>query len=149
MTRKRSKYRPKLNLKDPVNYVLSGISGLPKDISTTVRTMNHISLKLLQTGEATEHDIGVLLSAFKIALALTHPSINIGADWIPEFKAAIDALNAIAQRPKCLARGPELISLNLAMEVHDLQLDKATVIQVEAALKLLKSKPSPHLRSTP
>lgn len=138
MTRKRSKYRPKLKLRDPVNYVLSGISGIPSDISTTVRTMNHISLKLIQSGKAAENDIGVLLNAFKVALALTHPSIGLGADWIPEFKTAVAILNALA--PPYILRGPELTALNLAMEVHDLQLDKATVIQVERALKIIKDR---------
>ena len=139
MTRKRSKYRPKPNLKDPLNYVLSGISRLPKDIDTTVRTMNHISMELLRTGKAKDDDIGTLSAFLKIALALARPPLSIGTDWVPELLKAQESLRAIARRrPNYVLTGPELTSLNLALQIHDAQLDKATVIDVEMALKLIK-----------
>jgi hypothetical protein len=136
MTRKRSSYRPKQNLKDPVNYVLSGLRLPPKTIIDTVRTMNHLSLNLIRTGKGTKQDIGTLNVAMRIAKALT--SLGIGEDWSDEINTAVQALDALDKREKIVFTGPELTSVNLAMQVHDLQLDASSVINLEKALALCK-----------
>lgn len=134
--RKRSKYRPKQNLQDPVNYVLSGIRPPPKSIIDTVRTMNHMSLNLIRTGKGTPQDIGVLNTAMNIAKALI--TLGIGEDWSEEINAAVQALEALSKRERITFTGPELTSVNLAMQVHDLQLDASSVINLEKALELCK-----------
>jgi hypothetical protein len=58
-----------------------------------------------------------------------------GKDWLPEINEAQDALYHMAQRgvntEKFLFRGPEMQAVNLAMEVHDRQLEESTVSMLE------------------
>jgi hypothetical protein len=64
------------------------------------------------------------------------------------------ARRGVANDFRFIARGPELVALNLAMEVHDAQLETVTVKQLETAmadvmesLRLKKMRPiveSPH-----
>jgi hypothetical protein len=58
-----------------------------------------------------------------------------GNDWLPEIKEAQDALYEMAKRglesDKFLFRGPEMQAVNLAMEIHDAQLEESTVKQLE------------------
>jgi hypothetical protein len=64
--------------------------------------------------------------------------MRIGDDWKDEIRAAQDALLAVGRRGvetgKFILRGPELTSFNLAMEVHDAQLDACTVAELEKAI---------------
>lgn len=58
-----------------------------------------------------------------------------GQDWIPEINQAQDALLTMARRGlekgRFLFTGEELKIVTLAMDVHDLQLDKSTVKELE------------------
>jgi hypothetical protein len=58
-----------------------------------------------------------------------------GKDWLPEINEAQNALYEMAVRgldnDKFLFRGPEMQAVNLAMDVHDVQLEKSTVKQLE------------------
>jgi hypothetical protein len=64
--------------------------------------------------------------------------MRIGDDWKDEIRAAQDALLAMGRRGvetgKFILRGPELTSFNLAMEIHDAQLDACTVAELEKAI---------------
>jgi hypothetical protein len=59
-----------------------------------------------------------------------------GKDWLPEIKEAQDALYEMAKRglenEKFLFRGPEMQAVNLAMDVHDLQLENSIVSELES-----------------
>jgi hypothetical protein len=67
---------------------------------------------------------------------------ELGADWRTEIRAAQDALFAMAQRGVATGRwlftGPELTAVNLAMELHDAQLDACTVDELQKAIELSK-----------
>jgi hypothetical protein len=58
-----------------------------------------------------------------------------GSDWLPEIREAQNALYEMASRglekEKFLFRGPEMQAVNLAMDVHDVQLEESTVKQLE------------------
>lgn len=135
--RKRSKYRPKGLIVDTMNYVKSGMRVV-SDISTgtTLRIKNHDALRQICTGHGTRNDIDILICAFNITEALA--MMRIGDDWGNEIRAAQDALLAVGRRGvetgKFILRGPELTSFNLAMEVHDAQLDACTVAELEKAM---------------
>ena len=58
-------------------------------------------------------------------------------DAMNTLRAAQDALYTLARRgltSRFIVRGDELTAMNLAMEVHDAQLETVTVKQLEAAL---------------
>jgi hypothetical protein len=69
--------------------------------------------------------------------------MGIGDDWQPEIRAGQDALLSVAKRGvknnmRFVATGPELKAINLAMEIHDAQLDACNVRQLEQALDIVK-----------
>ena len=95
------------------------------------------------TGQATRADVDVLVSALNMTEALA--LANIGSDWAAEIRAGQDALLAMAERG--LRNGnrfaftePELTDVNLAMSIHDAQLDACTVGNLERAIN--------HVRAT-
>lgn len=69
--------------------------------------------------------------------------MRIGDDWKDEIRAAQDALLAVGRRGvetgKFILRGPELTSFNLAMEIHDAQLDACTVAELEKAIEVVET----------
>lgn len=141
--RKRSKYRPRGVRLDSVSYVLSGLKKFD-DISVAIdlRIKNHAAMEALRKGEATKHDIDVLIGAFNMVEAFTRLRDDLGADWSTEIRQAQDALLEIARRGveqgRFICKGPELVALNFAMQVHDAQLDQVTVQDMEKALEIIE-----------
>jgi hypothetical protein len=136
--RKRSKYKPKGVRLDNMTWVQAGLKKVD-DISagTTLKIRNHDAMNNLRLGVAARRDIDALIDALNITEALANR--GIGEDWKPEIRAAQDAILDLARRGvandfRFLARGPELVALNLVMEVHDAQLETVTVKQLETAM---------------
>ncbi len=143
--RKRSKYRPRGVRLDSVSYVLSGLKKFD-EVSTAIdlRIKNHAALEAVRKGDATKADIDVLIAAFNMAEAFTRLRDDLGADWAAEIREAQDALLELARRgvdqDHFVCKGPELMALNLAMQVHDAQLDSATVLEVEKGVDLVNKE---------
>ena len=138
--RKKSKYRPKGVILDPINHVLSGMKRVGSiSAGTDLMIKNHSSLDAVRRGEATRDDIDVLIAAMNMTEALA--LMRIGEDWKVEIRAAQDALFAVGSRGaetgKFILRGPELTALNLGMEIHDAQLAVCTVAELERAMDLV------------
>ena len=138
--RKKSKYRPRGVIHDPIAYALKGVQrvGSIRE-GTELMIKNHSSLDAVRRGEATRGDIDVLIAALNMTEALA--LMRIGEDWKVEIRAAQDALFAVGSRGaetgKFILRGPELIALNLGMEIHDAQLDACTVAELERAMDVV------------
>lgn len=137
--RKRSKYRPRPQLQDPVNWVLNGF--LPISITSpimTCRIKNHAAIVAAEKGHAGWEDIDALIGAFNMAEALAH--LDIGAEYKVEIRAALDAVKALGSRPRMLYKGTEMRDVQLGMEIHDAQIDdsRTTVAVMEEALRIVK-----------
>ena len=139
--RKRSKYRPKPQLTDPLNWVISGMKPVlsAKDVMDNVRIKNHLALRCVVDGTATRKDMDVLIEAFNITEALCRVDASLGRDWSEEIRAGQDALLAMGRRgiakgDRFLFTGPELSAANTVMEIHDAQLERCTVAQMEKAI---------------
>lgn len=138
--RKRSKYRPKGVRLDVVDYVLTSIkpvSTLTSEVAT-LRIKNHGALTAVCQGNADRADIDVLIAAVNIAEALVIQ--GVGKDYAAEIRAGQDALRDMAKRgvnlgDRFILRALELQAINLAMEVHDAQLDAITMQQLERAIE--------------
>jgi hypothetical protein len=137
--RKRSKYKPKGVRLDNMAWVQSGLKRVDEvSESATIKIRNHDAMNTLRLGTATKAEIDILISAFNIAEALAQQ--GVGSDWMPELRAAQDAIYTLARRgltSRFIVRGDELTALNLAMEVHDAQLETVTVKQLEAAINFV------------
>lgn len=91
-------------------------------------------------GRATNDDFNLLISALNVTEALMMQ--ELGAEYSPELKAGQDALRAIGERFKKIKRfvlrAEEMSALNLAMDVHDAQLEICTVAQIERAIHTVR-----------
>lgn len=136
--RKRSRYRPRVMLQSPLEFVLSGMKPL-KDlpgIFLDVQLKNRAALEQVRMGNATKDDIDMLIGAFNIAEAL---AINgLGYDWKDEINAAQNDLLELARKGvernmRFIMTAKQWESLKLVMDLHEEQLANATVYDIEKA----------------
>ena len=136
--RKRSKYRPRVVLQNPLEFVLSGfkpVRDLP-GVYIDVQIKNREALEQIRKGDATKENIDMLIGAFNITEALA--IMGKGHDWLDEIKQGQDALLALSRRG--VANGMRFImtarqweALKLVMDLHEEQLAHATVHDIEKA----------------
>jgi hypothetical protein len=140
--RKRSKYRPRQTLQDPVAWVINGF----KPVSSTsealgLKIKNHQALFDITHGDGDKQQVDVLIAAMNMAEALYLVNPYLGKEYAAEIKAGQDAIYTMAKRGvakgKFLFTGLELQAMNLAMEVHDAQLEQCTIAELEQAIKFV------------
>jgi hypothetical protein len=155
--RKRSKYRPKKNLQDPISWVLSGLKPFNSvGYGNTLRIRNHDAMDKLRRGVATKDDIDILIGAFNMCEGYKRLRDELGSDWSEEIRAGQDALLAVARRglesQHFILKAEELVAMNLVMEIHDAQLDQTTVRDMELAMDIIdkdhKTKKSRPIKLT-
>ena len=140
--KKRSKYRPRRVILDPVSWVISGM----KPVSSTseavgLKIKNHQALLEITQGNGNRDSVDILIAAMNMAEALYVINANLGKDYATEIKAAQDAIYHMARRGvekgKFLFTGLEMQAMNTGMEVHDAQLDTCTIAELETAIKFV------------
>jgi len=141
--RKRSAYRPRPIRADAVNYVLSGLKPLTATGNelATLKIKNHGAMAATAQGQATRDDINILIAAVNIAEALALG--GIGEDYKTEIRAGQDApkdlcARGVEREDRFVFKAQELAALNLAMDIHDAQLEAVTVQQLEQAVNYVK-----------
>ena len=140
--RKRSKYRPKERLLNPVGFVVENSKGLAEQHQqyvTTLKLKTHAAMLALTKGEATKKDMDYLIQTHNIMEAFN----LIGIKGLEnEIKAASEAIFNICQRTikagKFIATGPEIIALNTLIDYHDDLFEHITVKQLDDAVKLAR-----------
>jgi len=141
--RKRSKYRPRPVLKDPMNFVLSGMQPLPqlKDQYLTIQLKHRAALEQVRTGNATREDIDKLVGMVNMSEALA--LLGHGNEWLAEINQAQSRLYELAQRGAqqgmhFVMKAPEWEALKELAQVHEAQLESSTVIDIERAYELVQ-----------
>lgn len=139
--RKRSKYRPKPILQNPLGYVLEGMEPVRSHGShaLNLKIRNHLALSNLTQGKATRQDIDTLISMVNIVEALYR--LDFGKEYAEEVKNGLDALHAVAVRGKdtnrFILKADEMNALNIISELHDAQLEVITVKDLDQAIELV------------
>ncbi len=142
--KKRSKYRPKPVLMDPVGYVLSGFTPIPEHgkYLLDLRIKNHGAMMALTQGNAVRADMDVLVGAFNIVEALHRR--GFGEGYRDVVRSGLGSLHAVSVRgaaaDKFVLRADEMRALNEAMELHDAQLEIITVRDMEVAIKDVRTE---------
>jgi hypothetical protein len=140
--RKRSKYKPKGVRLDNMSHVKSGMMSFDDvNVAVDLRLKNHLAMEALRVGEAVKSDIDMLIQAFNMTEALTRVRDDYGQDWMVEIRNGQDALLAMSRRGlesgRFVCKASELTAMRLVMEIHDAQLDKATVKDLEQAMDII------------
>lgn len=136
--RKRSKYRPKPVLANPVGFVLEGFAPVRthENYLLDLKIKNSMAMKALLRGEATREDMDALVAMSNIVEAFYR--LGFGTEYGEACVGGREAIIGIAYRAKERGRfvptGPEIAKLNLLMELHDAQMDVVTVNDITKAL---------------
>ena len=138
--RKRSSYRPKPQLPNPVAWLMNGFKAVSQAGIVNVQIKNHQAIDALRKGVADREDIDTIISALNIAEALQR--LGIGDEYKDDLRAAQNALYAVSKRGidreyRFVLKAQELVAINLGMEIHDAQLEVTTIKHMEDALDMV------------
>jgi hypothetical protein len=137
--KKKSRYKPKPVHPDNLAYILQG--NLPLTAAATtmtrVKVANHGAMDSLVKGQGLASDLTTLSHMLITATALAKH--NLGRDWLPELEAADKVLIEVSRRKSFVLKALEINALNLAIEIHDAQLESCTIKQLEDAVKAAKA----------
>ena len=142
--RKRSKYRPKGVRIDTMAYIMSGLKKFDDvEVAIDVRLKNHLAMEALRLGKATKDEVDVLIETFNMVEGLCRLNGKFGQDWSKEIREGQDALLEMSRRGletgKFICKASELVAMNLVLQIHDAQLDTATVKDVELAVDIVNT----------
>ena len=142
--RKRSKYRPKHVLVNPVGFVLESMTPATNysSIMLDLKIKNHGALTAATQGKATRDDIDTLIAMVNMTEAMYR--LSFGTDYGDIISDANKALLELASRgvrlgDKFIMRADEMKALNAVVELHDAQLEVVTLRDLEKALDIVKS----------
>jgi len=145
----RKKYKPKPVMLDPVGYVVGGMKPIAAENTLRLKLINHGSMKALTDGSATRTDWDYICTALNVAVVLAE--YGVGDDYIEQIRAAMLAHAQCGKRMYNGGRlgytGEQLTAVNLALEVHDAQIDTATVAEMERAhIEVQKRLNNKHIK---
>lgn len=124
-------------VKASVSFVMSNPSA------TTLKIKNYDALDALRLGKATRHDMDVLVNVVNMAEAFAMCDKKFADDFYQLISDAQTALLEVCNRGKdrnhFVCRASELEAIRDVMELHDAQLDIATVKEMEQAYKMVQT----------
>jgi hypothetical protein len=142
--RKRSSYKPRAVLANPLAYVIEGMKPVAQHESYLIdlKIKNHSAMAALTQGHATRADMDVLIAMNNITEALWR--MGFGKEFNHVMRGGHMALVEIANRGaathRFIVRANEMNALNELMDLHDAQMDVITIKDMESALALVKSE---------
>lgn len=157
--RKKSKYRPKGIILDPIGYMKESMTPVAKHSSflMNLKIRNHMSMQVLTQGRATRAEMDDIISMGNAVEALYR--LGFGRDYGDVVKNGIESILSVARRgvekgERFILTAPEMNALNELMELHDEQMEVITVKDMENAMKLMEKeyrsrKMTPIVRTKP
>jgi hypothetical protein len=142
--RKRSKYRPKKVLANPVGYVLESLTPLAKheDALINLKVKHHYAMAALTQGKATRDDMDRLINMANMAEAMFR--LGFGTDYADVITNGMPALLAVCRRGaetnRFILKSEEMKAINQLLELHDAQLEVTTVKDVERGIALVENE---------
>jgi cytosine/adenosine deaminase-related metal-dependent hydrolase len=139
--KKRSKYRPKGKLINPVAYVLESLKPVRYHDGYLIdlKIKNHGSMEALTKGNAGRTEIDLLINMGNTTEALYR--LGFGEDYGDVVEQGLDALHEVGKRGietgRFILKAHEMSHLNLLMELHDAQMEVITVKDMERAADLI------------
>lgn len=140
--RKRSKYKPKDRLLNPLGFVVENSRGLAeqhKQYVLELKIKNHAAMLALTQGKAQTKDIDCIVQIYNIMDAFRLLGIGGLEDEIHQAKEAIfEICKRTPKTGKFIATGGEIKALNSLLEYHDELIEHITVKQLDDAIKLAR-----------
>lgn len=142
--RKRSKYKPKHVLVNPLGYVLESISPVAshKAFMLDLKIKNHGAMETLTKGRAKYADIDMLIAMVNMTEAFAR--LGFGKDYSDVVRDGLQALRDLAKRGAVsgsfVLKAHEMNAMNTVMELHDAQMDVVTLKDMDAAIALVREE---------
>ena len=142
--KKRSKYRPKGVLVNPLLYVLESFRPVRAHDSYLVdlKIRNHGAMSNLTKGLADRSDVDTLINMVNVVEALYR--LGFGREYGDVVKDGLDALHDLGSRGvqtgRFILKAQEMSHLNLIMDLHDAQMDLITIKDMEKAIDLVNKE---------
>lgn len=142
--RKRSKYRPKHVLLNPMGFVMENLSPVRSHTAFTLdlKIKNHAALEALTKGNATRADIDTLVAMGNMTEAFAR--MGFGKDYSDVVKQGLQALRSVgargAESGRFILKAVEMTALNEFMELHDAQMEVVTLKDMDAAIALVREE---------
>lgn len=134
--RPRKAYRPKVVISNPLDYVLSGYAPPSEDVKVNLRIKFHLAMTRIAKGEADKDDWGIVADAINVCVVLCE--MGFGREFYPDLVAAQQAMLDMKARykktGKIILKGDEMQKINVALDLHDQQIDLVRTIDVERAV---------------
>lgn len=139
--RKRSRYKPKPKLINPLMYVLESLKPvrLHDSYLLDLKIKNHGAMSNLTKGIAAREDIDVLITMVNVVEALYR--LGFGQEYGEEVQAGLNALQLVGKRGvdsgRFILKAQEMSHLNTMIELHDAQMELITIKEMEEALEMI------------
>jgi hypothetical protein len=140
--RKRSKYRPKKVLVNPLGYVIEGLAPIAQhgDHLLKLKLQHHMAMANLTQGKATRYDMDVLINMGNMSEALYR--MGFGTEYASVIASGMPSLLAVCRRGaetnRFILRSEEMRALNELIELHDAQMEVVTVNDVDKAVLIIE-----------
>lgn len=142
--RKKSKYKPKRILLNPVGFVMESITPIAshKSLMLNLKIKNHGALEALTKGKATTDELETLVGMANMCEAFTR--LKFGVDYSNVVKTGLEALYSVGKRGEnsnsFILRATEMNALNDMIDLHDAQLELVSLRDVEMALAIVNEE---------
>lgn len=142
--RKKSKYKPKRVLLNPMGFVLENLSPVRshKAFMLDLKIKNHSAMTLLTTGKATHPDIDTLIAMVNMTEAFAR--LGFGQDYSDVVRDGLQALRDVGKRGAAsgsfVLKAHEMNALNSVIELHDAQMEVVTLKDMDAAIALVREE---------
>lgn len=142
--RKRSKYKPRPVLRDPVGFVVESVTPLVEHDSYVLnwKLKNNEAFAALMRGQATKTDMDTLASAHNItdALLVILDGQDIDGTVARSAVAIMDICNRANAGKGVAMRAAEMQAMRDLMQLHDELMDVVTLGQMEKAIAYAKKE---------
>jgi len=142
--RKRSKYKPKPVLLNPMGFVMENLSPVRSHTAfmLDLKIKNHAALEALTKGNATRADIDTLVAMGNVTEAFAR--LGFGKDYSDVVGRGLQALRSVGARGvqagRFILKAAEMSALNEFMELHDAQMEVVTLKDMDAAIALVREE---------
>lgn len=142
--RKRSKYKPRPVLLNPMGFVMENLSPVRSHTSFMVdlKIKNHAAMDSLTKGVATHSDVDMLISMGNMTEAFAR--MGFGKNYSNVVKEGLLALRAVGKRGaesgRFILKAAEMTALNELMELHDAQMEVVTLRDMDEAIALVREE---------
>jgi hypothetical protein len=150
--RKKSSYRPKPVLVNPVAYVIEGLKPVKEHDSylMDLKIKNHGAMTALTQGQADKDQINFLINMSNAAEALC--IMGFKQEYVELILEGSDALLEVGRRGSrtgsFILKAEEMSAINLLMQINDEQLELITVRDMEKANEIVRNKlTNKHMRT--